>query len=258
MPKQTAAEDSPSGIPPVTSGVAASDQTSRASRGKEIVWVGGSKGGVGKSMGAGALLDFYLARNTSVILVECDTANPDVFKAYKNHVRQTELIDLDESDGWIHLVNVCDATADSAVVINTAARNNLSVERFGATLQGSLEELGRPLIALWVINRQRDSLELLKAFGEAIPGAVVHVVRNGYFGAEAKFELYNGSKTRAALEGRGGKSVTFPDLADRVADELYTKRLALSEAARVLPLGNRAELSRWKLEATRVLSELMA
>lgn len=224
---------------------------------KPVVWVGGSKGGVGKSMVSCAVLDWYLSRNESVVLVECDTANPDVYKSYKEHVAQSELVDLDESDGWIHLVNVCDALPDSVVVVNTAARNNVAVARFGATLQGSLQELERLLIVLWVINRQRDSLELLRGFSEVIPGALVHVVRNGYFGAEAKFELYNGSNTREAVERRGGKSVTFPDLADRVADELYTRRLAIQVAARQLPLGNRAELARWKGETTRVLNELM-
>ena len=41
-------------------------------------------------------------------------------------------------------------------------------------------------------------------------------VRNGYFGDEKKFELYNASKVRETVEGRGGKSITLPDLADRV------------------------------------------
>jgi hypothetical protein len=67
----------------------------------------------------------------------------------------------------------------------------------------SLEELGSKLVALWMINRQRDSLELLREFMSAVPKADVHVVRNGYFGEERKFELYNGSKIREVVEGRG-------------------------------------------------------
>ena len=132
-------------------------------------------------------------------------------------VVRTELINLDEADGWIHLVNVCDTSRETTVVVNTAARNNDAVTRFGETLDSSIEELGRELVALWVINRQRDSVELLKQFAEAVPRALVHVVRNGHWGAEAKFELFNESKVRRELvEGRGGKSVTLPDLADRV------------------------------------------
>ncbi len=224
-----------------------------------IYWIGGSKGGVGKSMLTVATLDYLLARSEQVLLVECDTSNPDVWKAYEKQPGvQTELVNLDEADGWIHLVNSCDANRDKTVVVNTAARNNLAVRQYGGTLDSSLEELGRTLVALWVINRQRDSLELLKEFMEAVPHAEVHVVRNGYFGEERKFELYNGSKLKDLVERRGGKSVTLPDLADRVADDIYTRRLALAEAARSLPLGNRAELGRWRGEVRKVLAEVVA
>jgi hypothetical protein len=65
----------------------------------------------------------------------------------------TELINLDEADGWIHLVNTCDAHRDGIVVVNTAARNNMGVRQYAQTLDSSLEELGRKLVSLWVNNR---------------------------------------------------------------------------------------------------------
>ena len=221
-----------------------------------IYWVGGSKGGVGKSMMTVAVLDHLLERSTPVLLLECDRSNPDVWKAYKEQV-EAELIDLDDADGWIHLVNTCDRHRDRVVVVHAAAGNNVAVRRYGQTLDRSLEELGSKLVALWMINRQRDSLELLKDFMEAVPKAEVHVVRNGCFGDERKFELYNGSKLRDAVESRGGKSITLPELADRVADDLYSQRLALSVAAKSLPLGNRAELARWRGEVRKVLAEVL-
>jgi hypothetical protein len=222
-----------------------------------IYWVGGSKGGVGKSMMTLATVDYLLEQGAHVLLVECDTSNPDVWKAYRERV-ETELIDLDEADGWIHLVNTCDRHREGVVVINTAARNNLAVKQYGRTLDSSLPELGSQLVTLWVINRQRDSLELLREFIDAVPKAAVHVVRNGYFGDEKKFELYNGSKIREEVEGRGGKSITLPDLADRVADDIYTRRISLQVAAKELPLGNRAELGRWRGEVRKVLAGVLS
>ena len=88
--------------------------------------------------------------------------------------------------------------------------------------------------------------------------ARVHVVRNGYFGDAGQFELYQGSNVRGIVEGRGGKAVTFPDLADRVADDLYTKRLAIAAAVKTLPIGNRTELGRWRSEARRALAGVLA
>lgn len=216
---------------------------------KPIYMIGGGKGGVGKSMITMAVLDQLLERGEDAMLIESDTSNPDVWKAYKDVVR-SELLHLDEADGWINLVNICDSAPDSVVVINTAARNNAGVSAYGETLNGTLAELKRTLITLWVINRQRDSLELLKEYMDAIPNSAVHVIRNGYFGEEKKFELYNGSKLKATVEERGGLSVTLPDLADRVADDIYSKRLSIAEALKELPIGNRAELTRWRA-ATR-------
>ena len=223
---------------------------------KNIYLVGGSKGGVGKSLVTMATVDYLLERGETVLIIESDTSNPDVWKAY-NNTTESELLNLDEADGWIQLVNICDSKPDSVVVINTAARNNKSISAYGETLSSTLDELKRKLITLWVINRQRDSLELLKEYMDAIPNTTVHVVRNAYFGEEKKFELYNNSKLRATIEGRGGKSVTFPDLADRVSDELYSKRMSISVALKELPIGNRAELMRWRAEVKKVLETIV-
>ena len=81
-----------------------------------------------------------------------------------------------------------------------------------------------------MINRQRDSLELLQDYMEAIPNSTLHVVKNGYFGADAKFELYNLSDLKKVVEGNDGRSVLFPDMADRVSDEIYSGRLSISKA----------------------------
>lgn len=224
--------------------------------GKNIYLVGGSKGGVGKSTVTMAALDYLTYHGENVVLIETDTSNPDVAKAYKG-TTPTELVNLDEADGWIHLVNVCDSARESTVVINTAARNNHGVSAYGSTLGSTLGELQRRLVTLWVINRQRDSLELLKEYMDAIPNAEVHVIRNSYWGDERKFELYNTSKIRKSIEDRGGKSLTFPELADRVTDDLYTKRMSVALALKELPLGNRAELSRWRNDVKKVLDQVM-
>ena len=181
----------------------------------QIYWVGGGKGGVGKSMVSMALLDYLVARGVSTMLIESDTSNPDVCKTYKD-VLPCELLDLDKVDGWIQLVNACDANRDKVVVVNTAARSNAGVASFGGTLITSLGDLDRSLITLWAINRQRDSLELLKDFMDAMTESRVHVLRNLYFGDETKFELYAESQLlRPRIEAGGGRSLNFPDLAKK-------------------------------------------
>ncbi len=221
---------------------------------KPIYIIGGSKGGVGKTFVSIGIIDIVQERKEEILLIESDTSNPDVWKMYKDEIK-TELIDLDDANGWIDLVNVCDRNPNAVVVVNTAARNNKGVTAYGETLNNTLAELKRKLVTLWVINRQRDSLELLKEYMDALPESTIHVIRNSYFGDERKFELYNGSKIKKAVEDAGGKSLTFPDLADRVSDDLYSKRLSITTAMKELPIGNRAELTRWRNEVRKSLGE---
>lgn len=219
-----------------------------------IFYVGGSKGGVGKSQCCFALLDYLLDSGKKVLLLETDTANPDTYKAHHSYEHEglvCEIANLDVSDGWIEMVNMADQFPEYCLVINSAARSNSGIEKYGMTLRETLSELNRELVVFWMINRQRDSIELLRGFLNAFPDALVHVCRNLYFGTSEKFELYNGSKARQHIE-KQGRTLDFPDLGSRVADRLYSERLPVSMALSKLPIGDRAELRRWKNACTEM------
>ncbi|KVE85460.1 protein mobD [Burkholderia cepacia] len=220
-----------------------------------IYLVGGSKGGVGKSFVSLALADYLQRRDFPVALVETDTSNPDVMKAVQDEV-PCVAYSLDEAEGWIGLVNFCDERRDAAIVVNTAARSQPGIARFGATLASTLSELRRELVVLWVINRQRDSLELLRAFSPTFPAATIHVVRNGYFGTPDKFTLYQASQLRKTIEARG-RTLDFPDLADRVADELRSQRMSIRVASETMHIGERAELLRWRALCDMIFSTMI-
>ena len=221
-----------------------------------IYMVGGSKGGVGKSFVTLALVDYLQRADINVVLVETDTSNPDVMKAVHAEI-ECASCNLDDVSGWIDFVNFCDTHRDAIVVVNTAARSQAGVEQYGGTLASALDELARRLVVLWVINRQRDSLELLLKFGATFPNAITHVVRNGYFGCPDKFTLYRDSQLRNAVEAQG-QSLDFPDLADRVADELRSQRLSVGRAAQTMHIGERAELLRWRAIYGTMFAKLTA
>jgi hypothetical protein len=221
---------------------------------KALILVGGGKGGVGKSLFAMAVVDFLESTKEAPFLIETDTSVPDVFKTYRETI-EGELVNLDEREGWIELVNLIESRPESTIVINTGARNQTGITNFGRTLRKALPELKRKLGVFWLIDRKRESLELLSDFSEALPEAEVHVVRNMYLGAENKFELYNGSNMRAAIERAGGKSLNFPELADRVTDAMNKGRLTIAKACKELSFGDRIEVERWRDECREMLVE---
>ena len=223
---------------------------------KPILLVGGGKGGVGKSLLSVALVDYVGATDGRPFLVETDTSVPDVFKTYSGEIG-AELVNLDEREGWIELLNLVESHREDTIVINTGARNQSGISNFGTTLRKALPQLKRKLIVFWLIDRKRESLELLADFREALPEATIHVVRNLYVGAERKFELYNASNMRATIEQAGGRSLSFPELADRVTHAMNKGRLTVTKALAELSFGDRVELERWRDECRDMFGQVL-
>lgn len=217
--------------------------------------IGGGKGGVGKSIVSHALIDYVKSNGKKVTIVETDTSNPDVELVYEEDTKiQVEYIDLDKKDGWLTFIDILEKT-EGTIVVNLASRSNVSVNNYGKILTEVLPEIKGELRTIWVINRQRDSIELLQKYREIIPGKV-DVLMNGYFGDKEKFSLFAGSKTKKDIGKEGGKTALFPDLADRVTDEMNVKRMSILDAGKSMSLSSRAELSRWKKEVENVFQQL--
>jgi len=62
---------------------------------------------------------------------------------------------------------------------------------------------------------------------------------------------------RAAIEQNGGRSLNFPEVADRVTDAMNKGRLTIAKAVGELSLGDRMELERWRDECKVMLSEVI-
>ena len=51
--------------------------------------------------------------------------------------------------------------------------------------------------------------------------------------------------------------MTFPELADRITDQLYTQRLTLTEAGGdSMPLGSRSEVHRWRTDCAALFEQI--
>ncbi|MDR2891620.1 MAG: protein mobD [Deltaproteobacteria bacterium] len=213
-----------------------------------IYYVGGGKGGVGKSLFSFALTEYLLSQNRNLLLVDTDTDNPDVFKSHEGlglanlHCLMNS---LDSADGWADLLDTVQLFPEHVVLINAAARTKTSTANYGEIMQGALQEVGRTLTVFWLINRHRDSIELLHSFQQAFPDTIIHACRNLYFGEPERFDTYNGSKMREVVE-QVGQTLDFPVVANRVTDWLYSKRMAIRAAIPEMPLGTRVELMRWR------------
>lgn len=207
----------------------------------KIIMVGGGKGGVGKTSVVMGVVDALLTRGEKVVLIESDDSNPDTYKAL-NKIVTSEICNLDDESGYMKLSGIIEANPNACIVINTAARATKAIVQHGGILTDTVSELGRELSMLWVMNRQRDSIELLKEFLDGTGGyKSVHAVLNTYFGSVDKFARFKNSKQYARVTG----TITFPELNDLVADKLIDNRFALSNTEG-LAIAERSVLGRYR------------
>jgi hypothetical protein len=96
------------------------------------------------------------------------------------------------------------------------------------------------------MNRNKDSVTLLRDFMFYMKSPVVFPIMNLYFGKEEEFLFYHQSRdVHESVTQRGGRHFTFPSLNDLIADKLYSDEISLEELPQHLRLGMRTGLERW-------------
>jgi hypothetical protein len=215
----------------------------------KIIVIGGGKGGVGKSTVSLALLDALLYAGNEPVYVETDDSNPDVYKAVSELVT-SEFCSLDDESGWIKLGGIIEANPKTNIVVNTAARITDSLIEHGSILTDVANALKLKLIMLWPLNRQRDSLELLKNFVDSKQGyAATYALLNTYFGKEDRFVRYHSTK----LKDQVTDTIVFPELNDLLADKITDQRLALWNADTKLGIAEQSALHKYRTAARTAL-----
>jgi hypothetical protein len=231
---------------------------------KNLIYVGGSKGGTGKSMVCMALVDYV--RKTfpqdEILLIETDSSNPDVGRLYRKTegVISRGLV-LNEDSGWMRLVSDVDETSARHVIINSMAASNLGIQNHGALLDQNIlsGRLGVKFNVFWVMNRNKDSSTLLRDFLQWMKSATVYPVLNLYFGKNDEFYFYRASQDiHETIVERGGRAIVFPNLNDVIADRLYTDEINLENLPLHLKLGMRTGLERWLSQVKDILHHCVA
>jgi hypothetical protein len=210
-----------------------------------IYFVGGVKGGVGKSLAAMALVHQLGYEN--VCVAETDNGNPDVYKALDGKVLACQAFNIREQDGWLDLVDFIGENAGSPVVINTGAANNETVDLYGDYLLDISKDVNKPICVIWLMNQAKDGVLLLNKFLLKIghENVAYNVVLNTNCNSNAPFEEWEASKTKATINKNGGGVFFFDTLANRCKEDFYNQRLSFAESLQDKSFGKRIELERW-------------
>lgn len=213
-----------------------------------LIFSDGSKGGTGKSLVCGLILDHYIEAGNDPVLIETDTSNPDVYKSYKDAC-ESFLCQTDDENGWAAFLNTIDERRDSTIIVNCGARNQESIAAYGETIS----QIGIDHRTFWVMNTEKDSTLLLKQYIATVPAETVTVVKNGFYGKPEDFREYDNSKTKEQIQSE----IYISKLLKRAVSEFYSARVPFHKIADGLPLGERLLFNGWLKTARAAIGEAL-
>ena len=223
-----------------------------------IYYIGGSKGGVGKSIITTVLVQFLIDRygeNKAIHLIETDESNPDVGRIYDGKIPVTPIV-LDEREtGWITLFELLEKSENTIFVVNSAARSSRGIEANGENFSLALQDQSVPynLVTFWPINRQLDCVNLLMDYLRVIRYGPVFTIRNTYWGEPKDFLIYNTminkAKNKELAQSRINGVLDFPSLNDLTTLKFYSYGKMIPEVAGMLNAFMRQIFLTWRNRA---------
>jgi hypothetical protein len=175
----------------------------------QICFVGGEKGGVGKSVVARLLAQWCVDRSAPFAAIDADASHGSLLRSYGQF---TQPVDLDTLASADEIVNRALA-AERTVVVDLPAQSARALERWieSADVVRFAREAGIRL-ALWhVSDGTFDSVRDLERTLDRWADAFKYVVVRNH-GRAKDFGLFDESDGRRRVEQMGGRIIDLPEL----------------------------------------------
>lgn len=211
-----------------------------------IFYVGGVKGGVGRTTLSVALADWIYAKTGKVIFIDMDPRNPDGGKYFDASMPGLDIRSIGH-ELIAGLNRLADADPSTPIVMNSFAikiDSALNKENDSVTnIINILKALHRPFLHVTPVDHDPSTISLLNEAISNNPGLAhrTAVVLNGMNGPAESFTNFNGSDTEAKIKSSSGSIFFMPKIHDRyvhmMRQKLITMRRLLDDIS--LSLGDR-------------------
>lgn len=224
-----------------------------------IVYIGGVKGGSGKSLQSMIAMNHFIENKMNPVLIETDPHIPDVYMSYtdskdcpKEGCSAAYAFDISTEKGWELTLNAMGETLgknrETPIVINSAAGNTTSITSYGEVLN----DFGVDFITLWVINQHDSGLKQLDDYLECIKQKVC-VIRNGFFAKDEDFKAFE----KSDYAKNGLRSVYLNKATVSTINALYKEHKAIHELEGYLNFGERMLYKSWIKKANATFIEAL-
>jgi hypothetical protein len=174
-----------------------------------IYFVGGEKGGVGKSVVARLLSQYFVDRSEPLAAIDADASHATLLRTYADYAQPVDLEVFSSAD---EIVNRA-LGAERSVVVDLPAQSGRALQHWieSADVLRFAREAGI-LLTLWHVtdgsfDSIRDLERTIASWGDAFAYVVV---RN--HGRSRDFSLFDESDARRQIEQLGGRVMDLPEL----------------------------------------------
>jgi hypothetical protein len=174
-----------------------------------IHFIGGEKGGVGKSVVARLCAQYFIDRSIPFVAVDADGSHGALLRFYADYTRAVDLGEYESADTILGLAT----ESERRVLVDLPAQSDRPLAAWIAEA-GILDlaaESGVRIVFWHVIDDGKDALttldRLFDRYGEATRYCIVKNLGRG-----RDFSLYDRSETRATADRLGAAVVELPEL----------------------------------------------
>jgi hypothetical protein len=175
-----------------------------------IHFIGGEKGGVGKSVVARLLSQYCIDNTLPFVALDADGSNGTLKRYYGDYTRP---IDLNEFESADEILLLASEVADRRVVVDLPAQSERALWKWigESGVLAMAEELGISLVFWHVLGAGKESvLALERLLSHHRAGVRYCVVRN--FGRGSDFSYFEGSSARQRLRELDASVIDLADL----------------------------------------------
>jgi hypothetical protein len=174
-----------------------------------IHFVGGEKGGVGKSVLARILAQYHIDRSMPFSAFDGDLSHGALVRYYGEYAKAVDVSNFESAD------QIAEVAAEQGcdVIVDLAAQSSRNIDRWMA--ENGLVEFSKEIgvvVTMWhVMDDGTDAIRLLETTLNTYgPGPEYVLVRN--YGRGSDFSLFDKSEAKAKAESFGAQTIDLPQL----------------------------------------------
>jgi hypothetical protein len=213
-----------------------------------VHFVGGEKGGVGKSVVARALAQLFIDRGLSFAALDADRSHGALVRYYADYAQRVDLEQLHSVDQILE----CALETDRLVLVDLPAQSQAALDRWmeATDIVSFAREAGIRLVFWHVTDGGFDSVSQLEQ-ALSVPDSPLEYVVVKNLGRSKDFSQFDASPAHTRLLELGGRIITLPELDSSVMYKIdrfgssFWAAINTSDGPKALPALERRRAKLW-------------